>query len=266
LKIEQANEALNKQYVESVKTFAKIIEMRPGIKSGHSKYIAEKAKEIAIRLQMNTQNIKDLVFAGLLLQIGKMSLPDYLLTQAQYALTNQQKQRFFNHAQEGRNLLKGIEPLHKAAELISHQYEYYDGSGHPCGLKAQEIPLGTRILTLVRDYITYLDGSITGDPMTTEQVKARLASQKNRHYDPDVVDTFLVLLATTEENNYCDRPIVEISWTQLQPGMEAAEVLCNDVLYIKDQILTEKLIDDILNIKKHGKSLILRIRLGNVKH
>jgi response regulator RpfG family c-di-GMP phosphodiesterase len=259
--IEHANEALQKQYVDSVKVFAKIIEMRPGIKSGHAKYIAEKAKYIAIRMNMDNKQIKDLVFAGLLLQIGKISLPDSLLTKAQFSMTSLEKNQFFNHAKEGQNLLNSIELLHNAAELISYQFEYFNGSGHPHGFVGQEIPLGARILSVVRDYITYLDGSMTGKPMTTNQVKMHLSSKKSHYYDPNVVDVFLALLAEADANS--DRPIVEISWTQLQPGMEAAEILSNDVLYIKDTLLTEKLIDDILSLRQQGKSLTLRIRLGS---
>lgn len=259
--LDQAHDALKKQYTDSVKVFAKTIEMRPGIKSGHSIYIAEKAKEVAIRMGMDASLIKDLVYAGLLLQIGKMSLPDSLLTQGLLSMNSQQRKRYFNHAQEGMNLLKGIEALHNAATLINHQYEYYDGSGSPSGLKEQEIPLAARILAVVRDYITYLDGTITGTAMTPDQVKARLLAKKHKHYDPEVVDTFLALLTEWEES-HDERPIVEISWTQMQPGMEAAEVFSNQMLYLKDQILTEKTIEDILNLRKHGKNLILRMRLG----
>ncbi|WP_347987063.1 HD domain-containing phosphohydrolase [Methylomonas sp. AM2-LC] len=264
--IEHANEALQRQYIDSVKVFAKIIEMRPGIKSGHAKYIAEKAKDIAMRINMDSKQIKDLVFAGLLLQIGKISLPDSLLTKAQFSMTSLEKNQFFNHAKEGQNLLNSIELLHNAAELISYQYEYFNGSGHPHGFVGQEIPLGARILSVVRDYITYLDGSITGKPMTTNQVKMHLSSKKNLYYDPNVVDVFLALLTEAEAEANSDRPIVEISWTQLQPGMEVAEILSNDLLYIKDTILTEKLIDDILNLRQHGKSLTFRIRLGSLEH
>jgi hypothetical protein len=117
-------------------------------------------------------------------------------------------------------------------------------------------------LAVIRDYITYLDGSITGVTMTPEQVKTRLLSKKNKHYDPEVVDRFLNCLKTAEQTSD-DRPIVEISWTQLQPGMEAAEIISNQVLYLKDQILTEKNVEDILNLRKNGKNLILRMRLGN---
>lgn len=262
LKLDQAHDALKKQYTDSVKVFAKIIEMRPGIKSGHAMYIAETAKAVGLQMGMDAQELKDLVYAGLLLQIGKMSLPDQLLTLPHLSMSSQQRKRFLNHAQEGKNLLTGIDALHNAASLISHQFEYFDGSGDPEGLKNQEIPLGARILAVIRDYITYLDGSITGVTMTPEQVKTRLLSKKNKHYDPEVVDRFLNCLKTAEQTSD-DRPIVEISWTQLQPGMEAAEIISNQVLYLKDQILTEKNVEDILNLRKNGKNLILRMRLGN---
>lgn len=261
LRIDQANDALKKQFTDSIKAFARIIEMRPGIKSGHAKYIAENAREVASRMNMDAADIKEVVYAGLLLQIGKMSLPDSLLTLPLFNMNSQQKNHYLSHAQEGQNLLKGVERLHAAALLISHQYEYYDGTGHPGGLSGEDIPLGARILAVIRDYITYVDGSITGTAMTSEQVKSRLLSKKHKKYDPDAVDTFLALLAESESTD--ERPVIELSWTQLRPGMEAAEVLCNDVLYLKDQILTEKNVEDILNLRNHGKNLIVRVRLGN---
>ncbi|NOV28779.1 HD domain-containing phosphohydrolase [Methylomonas sp. ZR1] len=259
--IDQAHDALKKQYADSVKVFAKTIEMRPGIKSGHAKYVAENAREVGRRLGMDAAELKDLVYAGLLLQIGKMSLPDSLLTQALLSMNSQQRKRYLNHALEGQTLLKGLEPLHNAAELIAAQYEHFDGSGQPLGWAGAEIPLGTRILTLVRDYINYLDGSITGTAMTTEQVKERLLSKKAKDYDPRVVDTFLALLAESETVD--ERPIIEISWTQLQAGMEAAEIICNDVLYLKNQVLNEKNVEDILELRKQKKNLILRVRMGS---
>ncbi len=98
--------------------------------------------------------------------------------------------------------------------------------------------------------------------MTTEQVKSRLISKKSKYYDPEVLEVFLNILKESEATSD-ERPIVEISWTQLQPGMEAAEIISNQVLYLKDQILTEKNVENILNLKKHGKNLILRMRLGH---
>lgn len=261
LRIDHAHNDLKKQYLDSIKAFAKIIEMRPGIKSGHSKYIAECARDLAPKLGVEVHDIKDIVYGGLLSQIGKISLPDSLLTLPHHEMTSQQKRRYLNHAVEGGDLLTGIEPLHIAASFVRHQYERFDGKGHPIGLAGADIPLGARILAVVRDYLAYLDGEITGTAMTPAQVKHVLFSHRHSDYDPYVVDAFLEWLAETEHKG--ERPVIEISWTQLQAGMEVAEVICNDMLYLRDQIVTDKQVEDILRLRKNGRDLILRVRLGS---
>ncbi|GAB4254131.1 MAG: response regulator [Methylomicrobium sp.] len=259
--IDKANKALKRQYSDSIKTFARIIEMRPGIKSGHAKYIAEKGREIALAMNLSPTEANDIMYAGLLLQIGKMGLPDEILQQPLYSLSRQEKQRFFKHAVEGKLLLQTIKPLQEAASIIYHQFEHYDGSGTPLGLVGTDIPIGSRILAVIRDYICHLDGSITGESLPMEQVKQHLLIKKHILYDPNTVDIFLNSLPDAETED--ERPIIEISWTQLQAGMEAAEVSYNDVLYLKDRVLSEKNVDDILNLREKGHSLTIKIRLGN---
>lgn len=258
-KIDNAHNVLKKQFANTIKTFARIIEMRPGIKSGHSKYIAENAKEVAQRLNMADEDVKDIVYAGLLLQIGKISLPDDLLRQPLIEMTLAGKKRFLHHGQEGWNLLNGIEQLKNAAELILYQHENFDGSGEPHGLHGSQIPFGARILAVVRDYISSLDGFITGTPLSIENAKKRLMSKKGSLYDPEVVDRFLDLLAESETED--ERPVIEISWTQLQPGMEAVEIIHNGMLYLKEQILSLSQIEKILEMRRHSKDLILRVRV-----
>ncbi|QPK64877.1 response regulator [Methylomonas sp. LL1] len=258
-RIDGAHNALKKQFTNTIKTFARIIEMRPGIKSGHSKYIAENAKLLAQRMGADGDAIKDILYAGLLLQIGKISLPDSLLWQPLNQMSTAGKRRYLSHGQEGWSLLNGIEHLKNAAELILHQHEHYDGSGEPHGLSGDKIPLGSRILAVIRDYICSLDGFITGSAMSIDDAKKRLEQKKDSLYDPNVVDRFLCMLAelTAEDQ----RPIIEISWTQLQPGMEAVEIIHNGILFLKDQILSQSQIDKILDMRKHSKDLILRVRV-----
>lgn len=258
-RIDGAHNGLKKQFANTIKTIAHIIEMRPGIKSGHSKYVAENAKEIAHRMNMSSDDIKDILFAGLLSQLGKMSLPDALLLQPLHKLSTADRKRYLSHGQEGWILLGNIEQLKNAADLILRQHEYYDGSGEPHGLSGNQIPLGSRILSVVRDYICSLDGCLTGQPMSVDQAKEHLAAQVNRLYDPAVVDIFLQILAEAATED--ERPVIEISWTQLRAGMEAAEITHNGILYLKDQILTESQIDKILDMRKQSKDLIVRVRV-----
>ena len=259
--IDQAHNALKKQYTDSIKAFARIIEMRPGIKSGRGKYIAELARKVALQMGVGDAEARNVLYAGLLLQIGKMSLPDELLSKSYYSMTVADKKRYLQHVSEGRTMLKGIDQLKEASELIFHQHENYDGSGFPNALVGREIPLGARIVAVVRDYVSYLDGSITGEHMPVQQVKNHLSNKKGHNYDPEVVDTFFKVLSNSEPED--SRPTIELSWTQLQPGMEIAEISCNDILYLRDRVLTQKILDEIITLREHGSHLSIKVRLGD---
>ncbi|MDD2740316.1 MAG: response regulator [Methylomonas lenta] len=258
-RIDNAHNVLKKQFTNTIKTFARIIEMRPGIKSGHSKYIAENAKALAQHMNVDNEAQKDILYAGLLLQIGKISLPDNLLRQPLNEMTTAGKRRYLNHGQEGWGLLNGIDQLQNAAELILYQHEYFDGTGEPSGWAGDKIPLGSRILAVIRDYICCLDGFITGKVMSIEQAHQYLLKKSNSLYDPEVVEHFLQMLAESKSED--ERPIIEISWTQLQPGMEAAEIIHNGILYLKDQILTNSQVDKVLEMRRHSKDLVLKVRI-----
>ena len=260
--LDQANSSLKKQYTDSIKAFSRIIEMRPGIKDGHSKYIAENAHSVAKKLNLKDEEIRNIIYAGLLLQIGKMTLPDKILAQPFYALDVQQKRSYLKHAQEAAPLLKGLEQLNAAVTLIRYQYEHYDGSGSPEGLTGEEIPLGSRILSVIRDYVAYLEGAMTGKSMPVVEARKRLHDFKMKHYDPEVVDIFLQHLEeiATADNT---RPIIEISWIQLRAGMEIEEISYEGQIYLKNCIISERMVYSVLNIRANkGMAPLIRIRLG----
>jgi response regulator RpfG family c-di-GMP phosphodiesterase len=260
--LDEANASLKKQFTDSIRAFSRIIEMRPGIKSGHSKYIADNAYAVAKKLGMDETERKQLVFAGLLLQLGKMTLADEILAKPLISLNREQNHRYLKHAQETGVLLKGLTQLEPAVALIHHQYEHYDGSGIPEGLGDARIPLGSRILAVVRDYIAYLEGDFTGQPMPVTKVRNYLLEHKAKIYDPEVVDVFLRHLDEDSPLTN-DRPIIELSWTQLEVGMEIEEVSYEGQFYLKNCILTERLLNSIINLHKNqGISPLIKVRIG----
>lgn len=257
-KIDLAHGSLKKQYSEAIKAFASIVEMRPGIPSGHSMQIAENARKLAQKLNLDSSETKDIVYAGLLLQIGKMGLPDDLLKQPLHFLSSFDKHRYLQHAQEGWKLLHNIEHLKNAADLILHQYEHFDGSGTPNGLKGKDIPLGSRMLSIIRDYLCFSDGLITGSTLPADQVKERILLRKNNEYDPEIVDTFMTLVSEAAAAD--DRPIIEISWKQLLPGMKVTEILSDGQPYLHDITISAELISNIIDLHEQGRKLQIRIR------
>lgn len=286
--LDKSNEDLKKQYTDSIKVFAHIIEMRPGIKSGQSKYIIEKAMLIAHALGMNSEEHKNLMYAGFLMKIGKMSFPDALLETPFNVIPLADKQRYLKHAVEGETLLNGLTQLKGASILIRHQYERYDGSGLPDGLAKQSIPMGSRILSVVSDYIAYLDGSMTGTVMSVNTALSQLVDRKGSYYDPDVIDALGKILKDTtleedvvvklpevkkswkssfihdksrEKKFTALRSVVEISWPQLKIGMDIESVYFGDKPYIRNCVVDKKIISDILSISERiNKDPIIKIR------
>jgi len=263
-KLDKAHLLLKKQYTDSVKAFAKIIEMRPGIRGGHATYIADMSRRVAVKLSLSEEDLKNIVYAGLLLQIGKVGFSDEMLAQPYFLMRNKERIQYLKHALEGESLLKTMAQLKEAAILIKYQFEYCDGTGYPEGLQGAQIPLGVRILSVVRDYIAYIEGSMTGKTMSVEAVQKRLQAKKESLYDPDVVDAFFLVLEETQDDDDNNvRPIVDISWTQLEPGMEVAEIYYNDRVYLKNCILDKQKIHEIVALReKVGNKLVIKIRLG----
>ncbi len=287
--LEIANEDLKKQFTDSIKVFAHVLEMRPGLKSGQSKDIIEKALLIAKRLGLNAEDNKTILYAGLLMKIGKMSFPDTLLETPFYSIPLAEKERYLRHALEGEALLNELDHLKAASILIRHQYERYDGSGLPDRLGQQNIPLGSRILTVVSDYIGYLDGSMTGEELSINAAIEQLRERSGRHYDPDIVALLVQIIKEThvdveikekapeirkswrssrlhtqvqEKKATSTVRVVEIPWPQLREGMDIESVYFGDKPYIRNTLVDKKTINDIWALSERlGKDPIIRIRI-----
>jgi len=291
--LDPADERLKKLDIDFVRKLSRIIETHPGIKDGQSKYIAEKALLIAAVYDISAEQKVDILYAGLLIQLGKISLPEKLLTTPFYSLSMVDKYRFLGHAVDGEVLLHGLTQFKGAVTLIRHQYEHYNGQGFPDGLVEHNIPLGSRILSVVSDYIAYLEGSMTGKVMFADAALSQLIIQKESHYDPEIVDIFMhvlrgetleelketiaqaKLLAVATERwrkglvlNARNKPlrtttIVEIALSQLRLGMKVDSIYFGSEPYIRNCIVDQSIIDNVtLLTKRYGKNPIIKIFLS----
>lgn len=199
--LDPADRRIKKLNIDFVRAVSRTIETRSGINSGQSKYIAEKALAVAAGMDMSAEQTEDVFYAGLLIQLGKIHLPDDLLTKPFYSMSIAGKYRYCRHAVDGADLLKALPQFNGAMTLIRHQYEQYNGQGFPDALIGHNIPLGSRILSVVSDYADYLNGSMTGKVMYADDALSQLMIRKESHYDPEIVGIFANVLsgATVEE-------------------------------------------------------------------
>lgn len=291
--LDPADARLKKLDIDFVGNLSRIIETHPRIKKGQSAYIVEKALLVADGLEMSEEQKADIIYAGLLLQLGKIHLPDRLLAKPFYSMSIVDKYRYFGHVVDTATLLRGLTQFDGAGTLIRHQYEHYNGHGFPDGLVAHNIPLGARILSVVSDYIAYREGAMTGKEMFADAALSQLTIRKKSQYDPDVVDVFSNVLrgATVEELrealaqsklhaevterwrkglvlNKRNKPkfssaIVEIGLPQLKRDMKVDSIYFEGKPFIRNCVADQAIIDNVTALaKKSGKNPIIKIFLG----
>ena len=131
---------------------AKDPEMHP-----HGRRTAQFAVALGAALELGGDALTELYYAGVLHDIGKLTLPDQLLhkdgplSADEYTLVQ-------SHPRAAAQLLEPFASLRGVAILIAHHHEHWDGSGYPFGLRGELIPLGSRILAVTDTYDALTSG------------------------------------------------------------------------------------------------------------
>lgn len=192
LDLQTAHEKLKKGFMASIRALSSVIEMRGGgVLSGHAKRVGEHVRKLASALQVPAAETQDLIFATLLKDLGKMSLPDRLLAKPFFALDGEEMALLIKHPIRGQAALMSLEQLEDAAKIIRHQHELYNGGGYPDRLVGIDIPLGARILAVAGDYDALQMGLLQAKRFSPAEAAAYLVGSRGRRYDPSVVDAFV---------------------------------------------------------------------------
>ncbi len=140
---------------------------------------------------------EDLVRSSPLHDIGKVGIPDAILKKPG-RLTPDEFEIMKTHAQIGGDTLRTVYEQYPSQSFIKcgmdvayGHHEKWDGSGYPCGLQGESIPLVARILALVDVYDALTCRRIYKPPFPREQAKSIIAEGSGIHFDPDIVMAFL---------------------------------------------------------------------------
>lgn len=222
--LEDAQKDLRRNFMTMVQVGASMIELRCGAMGGESHRVGELAKQLGLALGLDGLDAQDLYFAGLLHGIGKLSLPDELLHKSIDRMSPSESQLYHQHPLRAQMLLTPVAQLHNVAHIIRHQYERFNGRGTPDGMAGTNIPLGSRILALARDYEGLQSGVIVRERMLPGQAVELIKMQANLRYDSQVVESFLTLMEDPSKLRGAV-PYVQIAGAQLRAGMHLADDL-----------------------------------------
>jgi len=185
---------------------AKLAEYRDKGTGLHLERIREYARILAEELAnspryrrvVNQQYIEDIFQSSILHDIGKVGIPDAVLLKPD-ELTAEEFEIIKRHATLGGDAIKIIESqiegrsfLYLGKEIAYHHHEKWDGSGYPNGLKSHDIPLSARIVALADVYDALTTKRFYKEAFTHERAMEIIVDMKGAHFDPDVVDAFLM--------------------------------------------------------------------------
>ena len=266
--LETAHEKLKKSFITSVRVFSNLIEMRNPSKSGHSRRVAELARTLAQHMGVSTLEGQDVFIAGLLLDIGKIGLPDRLLDKPFHSLASDDRSEVVKHPVKGEMALMALEQLHGAAKLIRSHRERFDGGGYPDRLSGLAIPLGARILAVAEDYDCALMGTTFVKPLKPAEAALLMQDGKGKSYDPAVVDALSMQLGKASAATDSGSELTLRSGQVTQGMVMSRDLLTHtgDMLLSKGHVLTEQVIEQIHGFERmegHKLTLYVHANIAN---
>lgn len=195
--VSEAYKDLDDLFTSLVGAMVNALDAKSTWTKGHSMRVAMYAREIAVEMGLEEEEIKNIHLAGLLHDIGKIGTYDYLLDKPA-KLTDEEYEIVKRHPVQGVTILKGIKQLGHILSLIRHHHERIDGRGYPDGLKGDDIPFGARILHVADTFDAIMADRPYRPSPGIEYAVSELRKYAGQQFDPGVSEVFQGLLTTRE--------------------------------------------------------------------
>jgi putative nucleotidyltransferase with HDIG domain len=185
--IEEQLAALNSAVICAFNQLLDLKDLNTGV---HSTRLAEWALHVAGELGLDEAAQKDIEIAALLHDIGKVGIPDAILNKPA-RLTAEEYALMKKHPEYGWAVLRQIPAMERASLIILHHHESFDGSGYPGNLKGEEIPMGSRIVSVIDAFDAMVSSRPYRAGMPFEEAERRLLKATGTQFDPLVISSFL---------------------------------------------------------------------------
>ncbi len=163
----------------------------------HSLATARLARDLALRLELATEEVEAVSIAAILHDVGLLLLDPQMLAKPQ--LTEEELKKVRNHPELAAVFLKDLRFPFDVVKMIRHHHERWDGHGYPDGLRETAIPIGSRIIGLIEAYEVMTSGKGYRRPKGFRQVLAELQNESGSQFDPTVLEAFSELMTRKGE-------------------------------------------------------------------
>lgn len=188
----QAN--LDNEKIESlIKLCARFIDVRDEYTKMHSLHVGLYAKKIAEELGYDEEFQKNIYYMGMMHDVGKVLTPMEILCKPT-KLDDKEWEEMKKHTIYGAGILEGFTAVPGIREAALYHHERYDGSGYPCGLKGDDIPIQARIIGVADSYDAMHTNRSYRAHLSDEVILQELEKNKGSQFDPKVAEAMQKLL------------------------------------------------------------------------
>jgi len=204
IKNARLTEELKSAHLETIYKLGLAAESKDEGTGNHVKRVSEISRIIAEGLGLDDDFIETIYYASPLHDVGKIGIPDSILTKPGH-LTEEEQKIMKSHTVLGYQILKDSKSkiIQTAAEIAYSHHERWDGTGYPRGLAGEEIPLSGRIVALA----DFFDAVTSSRPyregiFTMAQTLEIIKEETGKHFSQKVTDVFFGSLDRIKKVHY----------------------------------------------------------------
>jgi diguanylate cyclase (GGDEF)-like protein/putative nucleotidyltransferase with HDIG domain len=180
-------EQVSALHLRTIEALALAIDAKDHTTHTHLHRVRTYALAIAKEMGLNEQDSDALRAAALLHDIGKLAVPDHIISKPG-RLTPEEFEKMKIHPIVGAEILEKVAFPYPVAPIVRAHHEKWDGTGYPDGLKAEEIPIGARILTAVDCLDAMASDRQYRKALPLDEAMKKIAEEAGTSFDPRVVE------------------------------------------------------------------------------
>jgi diguanylate cyclase (GGDEF)-like protein/putative nucleotidyltransferase with HDIG domain len=191
------SEELDRMHLATAEALATAIDAKDQTTHCHVRRVQIYAAGLGKLLKLSKAEIAALKAGALLHDIGKLAVPAHIVNKPG-RLTQAEFEKMKIHTTVGAQILSRVEFPYPVIPIVRHHHEQWDGLGYPDGLKAEQIPITARIISVVDCFDSVREDRPFRRGMTRDEALALLRRGSGTHFDPNIVELFIAHLPNFE--------------------------------------------------------------------
>jgi HD-GYP domain-containing protein (c-di-GMP phosphodiesterase class II) len=184
---------LEEAYDQTLQGYVRSLEFRDGTTKQHADRVVTLTARVAESYGYSRSEMDNIKRGALLHDIGKIGISDTILLKPEF-LTEDERKEMERHPLIAEEMLSGIKFLKNCIAIPLYHHERWDGAGYPYGLSAEAIPQEARIFAVVDVWDALLSDRPYRIKWSQSKAREYILGETGKHFDPDVVDRFMVIL------------------------------------------------------------------------